>query len=65
MSMMKLEFTVPESYHGRRLSDFLHAAGLTTGLIRSIKYQQQGLAVNGRGLGCVARKKGSAERADL
>lgn len=44
---MKLEFTVPESYHGRRLSDFLHAAGLTTGLIRSIKYQQQGLAVNG------------------
>lgn len=44
---MKLEFTVPQHYNGRRLSDFLHAAGLTTGLIRSIKYQEPGLTVNG------------------
>lgn len=44
---MKLDFTVPQNYDGRRLSDFLHAVGLTTGLIRSIKYQEQGLEIDG------------------
>lgn len=43
----KLSFTVPPNADGMRLSDFLRKAGLTAGFIRSVKYQPEGITVNG------------------
>ena len=45
---MQLNYTVPLAEEGARLPDFLRRRGLTSGLIRSIKYQNGGMMTNGR-----------------
>lgn len=45
--MEKLCFTVPQGQNGRRVSDFLRAAGLTAGFLRSVKYLPDGICMDG------------------
>ncbi|MEG0804633.1 MAG: RluA family pseudouridine synthase, partial [Pygmaiobacter sp.] len=44
---MRLDFTVPAEFAGRRMSDFLRTGGLTAGLIRSVKYNEGGICLDG------------------
>lgn len=45
---MQLNYTVSLADEGARLSDFLRRRGLTSGLIRGIKYQDGGMMADGR-----------------
>ena len=45
---MQLNYTVSLADDGARLSDFLRRRGLTSGLIRGIKYQGGGMTVGGK-----------------
>lgn len=45
---MQLNYTVSLADEGARLSDFLRRRGLTSGLIRGIKYQGGGMTADGR-----------------
>lgn len=45
--MQQLEFTVHAAQDGMRVSDFLRRAGLTAGFLRSVKYLDHGICMDG------------------